>query len=373
MNRIKSFLLLFLVSITFLGYSQDRLIGIQYGLEFSYSFFYDNELLTKIDVHGIDFQATLLVEYNEDKISKISSSSNHLDSAYNFELIFNYLNSGILDQIFVNEENGTDYITIETDFQNIVAVNHFTPHNINSSEPYYATEFFYDENLLVYYKTGYLIDIDFHESNVIVDSYVNNKLNIREYGINSGNSRTTYSFKLNNEGDITNRIRLYEDGPIDSPTDTIQFDIESSVDAKTVVYPDYIFKLLNGYIGCGYSDLLHYVRRGFVDKKVNRIYYPYNNQSLITYDYETLVVNNMEEILAKNESILYPNPATELLNIKQVSDIDCIEVYNSVGQKEISDCSINDGVDISHLPMGNYRTKILYKNGRIVENSFIKL
>jgi hypothetical protein len=99
------------------------------------------------------------------------------------------------------------------------------------------------------------------------------------------------------------------------------------------------------------------------------------------YDYELsafqaqeLFTNNTlstEKINQNNlEVTLYPNPATNLLTIKTVSEIKSVEIYNLQGQKILK--ATQKEVNISTLASGMYMVKIQDVDNKIVTKKIIK-
>lgn len=58
---------------------------------------------------------------------------------------------------------------------------------------------------------------------------------------------------------------------------------------------------------------------------------------------------------------IYPNPTSDILNIKTASEIDSIEIYDLLGKrvKTFTESNINNNtIDISQLSKGMYLAKI---------------
>lgn len=75
----------------------------------------------------------------------------------------------------------------------------------------------------------------------------------------------------------------------------------------------------------------------------------------------------------KKESIkkvLYPNPTSDILNIKSNSEIQSIEVFDISGRKMNTELN-GHKVDVSHLSSGSYTIIITSKDGNVSEK-FIK-
>jgi len=74
---------------------------------------------------------------------------------------------------------------------------------------------------------------------------------------------------------------------------------------------------------------------------------------------EGWIITGVEEQLA-NTTQLYPNPATDVINIMSVSTINQVEIYNQVGQlvKRLNNNSNNLNIDISDIKSGIYFIKM---------------
>jgi uncharacterized membrane protein len=84
-----------------------------------------------------------------------------------------------------------------------------------------------------------------------------------------------------------------------------------------------------------------------------------------------LSVNDVEK--GRNNTIsIYPNPVSDILYFNGAGKIEKAEVYNMVGQIVRSFTSIEDQIDVSSLPKGNYILKISEKGGKQQSHKFIK-
>ena len=75
--------------------------------------------------------------------------------------------------------------------------------------------------------------------------------------------------------------------------------------------------------------------------------------------------------IIKNNYFVYPNPTTDVINIKSDTDISKIEIYNQQGQLVLSS-NKNQNVDVSILNSSIYIVKIITKNGGIETKKLIK-
>lgn len=79
-----------------------------------------------------------------------------------------------------------------------------------------------------------------------------------------------------------------------------------------------------------------------------------------------------DEITKKENLRIYPNPATEVLNIKASQDITEAMVYDTMGKIVINKKEINNQIKISHLLPGVYFLQTKDKTGKINREKFIK-
>ena len=79
----------------------------------------------------------------------------------------------------------------------------------------------------------------------------------------------------------------------------------------------------------------------------------------------TVAYSKIEQVnlLEKQQPILYPNPATDKIYIKGLSDLSGIRILNALGQEVFADKDHTEtGLDISHLPNGVYQVLITGKS-----------
>ncbi len=67
---------------------------------------------------------------------------------------------------------------------------------------------------------------------------------------------------------------------------------------------------------------------------------------------------------------IYPNPASEMVNINSTKQVDKVEIYNALGQIVLSDVA-NNNVNISSLNKGVYYMTVVVEN-EIVTTKFVK-
>jgi len=71
---------------------------------------------------------------------------------------------------------------------------------------------------------------------------------------------------------------------------------------------------------------------------------------------------------------IYPNPAQNVLNIKDVSNhISRVEIVNRSGQSLMITNRVNNKIDLSLLATGSYLLKITTKGNQIAISKFVKI
>lgn len=88
-----------------------------------------------------------------------------------------------------------------------------------------------------------------------------------------------------------------------------------------------------------------------------------------TLDLDTMTVID-SDLLAKNSSVIYPNPATDVLNIESKENLTSVEIIGLSGQKLLN--SNAKQINISHLNKGIYIVKVLLSNGKTETHKLVK-
>ena len=84
------------------------------------------------------------------------------------------------------------------------------------------------------------------------------------------------------------------------------------------------------------------------------------------------LITNVETVSAEKQATVYPNPARDFIVVKG-SDIQYVEIYNSVGTKVVSqDVSDSESIDIADLANGIYFVRIFNGKGEISTEKIIK-
>ena len=76
---------------------------------------------------------------------------------------------------------------------------------------------------------------------------------------------------------------------------------------------------------------------------------------------EIINYSGLKNILENNNIIVYPNPATDFLNIQTKKDIEQIDVYSLSGRLLLSEKD-SRLIDVTTLPDGVYLLKMYLKN-----------
>ncbi|WP_160136532.1 T9SS type A sorting domain-containing protein [Chryseobacterium sp. c4a] len=87
---------------------------------------------------------------------------------------------------------------------------------------------------------------------------------------------------------------------------------------------------------------------------------------------ESLSVRDVEKNKNKNTIGIYPNPVTDIIYFKGAGKIEKVEIYNMVGQRVKVFTTVEDHVDVSSLPKGNYILQFSEKGGKQQNHKFIK-
>ncbi|WP_210149023.1 T9SS type A sorting domain-containing protein [Chryseobacterium scophthalmum] len=88
----------------------------------------------------------------------------------------------------------------------------------------------------------------------------------------------------------------------------------------------------------------------------------------VVFRKDVLAVNDSS--VKKSRTMIYPNPATDYLEIQTESNVNSVEIYDMSGRKENTEVN-NNRINISNLTPGNYLLKIKTSNETITKK-FIK-
>lgn len=97
-----------------------------------------------------------------------------------------------------------------------------------------------------------------------------------------------------------------------------------------------------------------------------------SNQMVAFYLDLTAYLSVSDTVKDRKATGIYPNPVTDILYFKGSGNIEKAEVYNMVGQKVKSLSEIQDQIDVSSLPKGNYILQLSEKGGMQQNYKFIK-
>ena len=100
------------------------------------------------------------------------------------------------------------------------------------------------------------------------------------------------------------------------------------------------------------SKIIIYVRAPLAVDSSNEVFF--DNISLVA-----TATASTEDIFAANFSV-YPNPATNLINISSVKSIEKAEIFSIIGKRVVSTTSLkNNKIDVSSLAKGVYILKLV--------------
>lgn len=88
-----------------------------------------------------------------------------------------------------------------------------------------------------------------------------------------------------------------------------------------------------------------------------------------TLDLTTLSVSD-PQFVSDKLTVIYPNPATDFVNIATKEKISQVEIFNMAGQKIIT--SASNKISVSHMSKGVYLIKITLENGKTETKKLIK-
>ena len=87
------------------------------------------------------------------------------------------------------------------------------------------------------------------------------------------------------------------------------------------------------------------------------------------------MLSETDDVVDKNEVLLYPNPVTSSLSIESQSTISSIDIYSITGHQVTSVDAINasnTSIETSHLAIGVYQMVIYLSDGKSLEHRFVK-
>lgn len=91
-----------------------------------------------------------------------------------------------------------------------------------------------------------------------------------------------------------------------------------------------------------------------------------DNIKISAIDEATLAVNNT----SKSALSIYPNPATDVVNILSDKKISTVSLYDAVGRIALQ--SVNNTINIENLAKGNYIISIKYADGSVETKKIVK-
>ena len=70
--------------------------------------------------------------------------------------------------------------------------------------------------------------------------------------------------------------------------------------------------------------------------------------------------------------LIFPNPASQFLNIENTNNIEAVSVYNTMGKLVLQDVQEKELIDMSELNSGLYFVRIVFNNHEIVKKIIIE-
>ena len=70
--------------------------------------------------------------------------------------------------------------------------------------------------------------------------------------------------------------------------------------------------------------------------------------------------------------LIFPNPASQFLNIENTNNIEAVSVYNTMGKLVLQDVQEKELIDVSELNSGLYFVRIVFNNHEIVKKIIIE-
>jgi hypothetical protein len=100
---------------------------------------------------------------------------------------------------------------------------------------------------------------------------------------------------------------------------------------------------------------------------------PFGNGEVEDYNVNIVSSLGTSEVGLQNGGVgIYPNPATDVLNVTKVSDKATYKIYSAAGQLVSSGVATNQKIDVSSLVKGVYVISISDKGSEVLNTKFIK-
>ena len=90
-----------------------------------------------------------------------------------------------------------------------------------------------------------------------------------------------------------------------------------------------------------------------------------------TFDSAGAAVLSGPDIAGKFDLKIYPNPASDVINIRSSSNIDLVEMYDLLGKKVLSSTR-TEGIMVSQLPVGFYVLNAYSERGKVTKKVIIE-
>lgn len=85
------------------------------------------------------------------------------------------------------------------------------------------------------------------------------------------------------------------------------------------------------------------------------------------------IISGVNDIKSQYEVLLFPNPASDILNFQSKKLPTQLDIFNCIGQLMISGDWQGNPIDISELEKGYYIVQLVYANSSIIVKQFVKI
>ena len=197
--------------------------------------------------------------------------------------------------------------------------------------------------------------------------------NIAQSEITSGQGTRKISFIINgNDSNIPRRAANNQDEDFDNPRSTRKTALQPNPSTPTL--PFMLSGSVRAHNSCGSKTLnftITYMQSQNIRVQLDSV-------ETIAIVEEVLSSIESESVPQENSFVVYPNPASSVINIRQPYDkesINTVDIFDATGRKCISEAFCNEDsfatVNIEALPKGTY-ILIINQNGNSQVGKFIK-
>ena len=136
------------------------------------------------------------------------------------------------------------------------------------------------------------------------------------------------------------------------------------------IYDDNTKKITGGYLSSNNYGMAN--GDSFLLRQGNALYTNVYYKSTNTYRFSKIDISNIlsSTEFKKNSLIVYPNPATTILNFSQ--SLSNLQILDMSGKQAISQKETAKSISVEKLPKGNYLLTAKDKDGKSISHKFIK-